>query len=136
MALDENSVGAQLMFKLAAKVKSSGTDHRRRQIILEWLYCRLKRELHREDEKRSFEDVIFLSFLILELDTTEPYVEPDLEVLRQIAFAYALLYGVMTDDLNEFDDEERSSDESDDGVDVVDLDELEKECNIPVFSIS
>lgn len=133
MALDDTYFGAQFMFKLAAKVKSSGTDHHRRQKVLEWLYCRLKRELHREDEKRSFEEVIFLSFLIFELDTTEPYVEPDLEVLRQMAFAYALLYGVMTDDLNEFDEEERSTDESDD-VDVVDLDELEKECNIPVFS--
>lgn len=136
MALDENNFGAQFMFKLAAKVKSAGTDHHRRQKILEWLYCRLKKELHREDEKRSFEEVIFLCFLIFELDTTEPYVEPDLEVLRQIAFAYALLYGVMTDDLNEFDEEERSTDESDDGVDVLDLDELEKECNTPAFSIT
>lgn len=136
MALDVNNLGAQFMFKLAAKVKSAGTDHRRQQKILEWLYCRLKRELHREDGKRSFEEVIFLSFLIFELDTTEPYVEPDLEVLRQIAFAYALLYSVMTDDLNESDEEERSTNEFDDGVDVLDLDELEIECNTRAFSVS
>lgn len=123
MAKEEAFPNSRQVMDLSLRAKPPDPDSVKRRRVLELLYCRFERELLCLQKCSGLEEAIFLSMIIYELDTIEPYVQPQHEALRKLAFAYAILFGLTDEELDESDDDDRCSDAWEDDWDMDEMEE-------------